>query len=277
MARTFVIGDIHGAAKALDQVLKRAKFDFENDTLISVGDVADGWPEVPQAIELLLSIKNLIYLRGNHDAWASEFLQADTMSLEYDSWMYHGGAATKKSYSEEPVLQLIDKHIEFLRSADLYYLDDKNRLFMHAGFFPKQTEFMDIWQKCYRNDFEPKDLDELKRKSPDSFFWDREFWSGMYIGRNFAKHFHEVYIGHTPTLNYPQADGSQFRPMQRRNVWNMDTGCCYYGPLSLMDIDTKQVYQSDAVLTLYPNHPGRNGTSWSELNKTNINKLKQPV
>jgi serine/threonine protein phosphatase 1 len=271
MARTFVIGDIHGAAKALAQVLERAEFDFENDTLISVGDVADGWPEVPEAIELLLSIKNLIYLRGNHDEWAAKFLEVATESLEYDSWIYHGGAATKKSYLEEPGLQLRDKHIEFLRSADLYYLDDQNRLFMHAGFVPHEKEFPDIWKRCYRSEFEPADLEEVKRKSPESFFWDRQFWGGMYQGRNVAKHFHEVYIGHTPTLNFPQNDGSQFLPMQRRNVWNMDTGCCYYGPLSLMDIDSKEIYQSDAVLTLYPDHPGRNKEPWSKISKT-VNK-----
>lgn len=269
MARTFVIGDIHGAAKALAQVLERAGFDFENDTLISVGDVADGWPEVPEAIELLLTIKKLKYLRGNHDEWAAKFLEvAPFESLEYDAWLYHGGAATKKAYLEEPGLQLRSKHIEFLRSADLYYLDDQNRLFMHAGFFPKRNQNPTLWTMCRNNDFEPSDLHQLANVSPESFFWDREFWEGMYSGRNFAKHFNEVYIGHTPTLNYPQNDGSQFRPMQRRNVWNMDTGCCYYGPLSIMNIDTKEIYQSDAVLTLYPDHPGRNGEPWSKLSKS---------
>ena len=40
--RTFVMGDIHGAYNALLQCLKRSGFDYENDQLIQLGDVADG-------------------------------------------------------------------------------------------------------------------------------------------------------------------------------------------------------------------------------------------
>ena len=43
--KTFVIGDIHGAHKALVQVLKRAKFSYLSDTLIVLGDTCDGWYE----------------------------------------------------------------------------------------------------------------------------------------------------------------------------------------------------------------------------------------
>ena len=46
--KTFVVGDIHGGYKSLMQVLGRAKFDYEKDTLICLGDVADGWPEVDE-------------------------------------------------------------------------------------------------------------------------------------------------------------------------------------------------------------------------------------
>ena len=42
--KTFVVGDIHGAHKALVQVLERSGLDRESDTLIVLGDVVDGWP-----------------------------------------------------------------------------------------------------------------------------------------------------------------------------------------------------------------------------------------
>ena len=64
MARTFVIGDIHGACRALRQCLERSSFDYTNDILISLGDVADGWPETKDAIDELLKVKNLVYLLG---------------------------------------------------------------------------------------------------------------------------------------------------------------------------------------------------------------------
>ena len=65
--RTLVIGDIHGANRALKQVLSLSNFDNEKDTLISLGDIADGWGEVPECVDTLLGIKNLVAIRGNHD------------------------------------------------------------------------------------------------------------------------------------------------------------------------------------------------------------------
>ena len=47
-------------------------------------------------------------------------------------------------------------------------------------------------------------------------------------------------------------------PMNRCNVWNMDTGAGYKGPVSIMDIKTKKVWQSDKAHTLYPEEKGRN-------------------
>lgn len=41
MKRTFVIGDIHGACKALEQVMGKIEI-TENDTLIFLGDYVDG-------------------------------------------------------------------------------------------------------------------------------------------------------------------------------------------------------------------------------------------
>ena len=49
--RLLVLGDIHGAAKALTQVLERSNFDPTGDRIIFLGDVADGWSETPAAID----------------------------------------------------------------------------------------------------------------------------------------------------------------------------------------------------------------------------------
>lgn len=55
--RTFAMGDIHGAHKALVQCLERCNFNNEIDTLIQLGDVADGWSETYECVEELLKIK----------------------------------------------------------------------------------------------------------------------------------------------------------------------------------------------------------------------------
>lgn len=67
------------------------------------------------------------------------------------------------------------------------------------------------------------------------------------------KLFNEIYIGHAPTLHYDVE-----APMNAINVWNLDTGVAYYGKLSIMDIETKQFWQSDPVSSLYREEKGRN-------------------
>ena len=51
--KTFAIGDIHGAYKALVQCLERSKFDYDNDRLIVMGDVVDGYPDVKRCFDEL--------------------------------------------------------------------------------------------------------------------------------------------------------------------------------------------------------------------------------
>lgn len=54
--KTYAIGDIHGAYKALIQCFERSGFDRESDRLIVLGDVCDGYSEVQQCIDELLEV-----------------------------------------------------------------------------------------------------------------------------------------------------------------------------------------------------------------------------
>ena len=47
-------------------------------------------------------------------------------------------------------------------------------------------------------------------------------------------------------------------PVQKANIWNVDTGAAFKGPITVMDIDTKKFWQSDKVTDLYPDEIGRN-------------------
>jgi serine/threonine protein phosphatase 1 len=93
-ARTLAIGDIHGAYLALVQCLERSHFDCENDVLIQLGDVVDGYPQSYECIEELLKIKYLIAIKGNHDDWFAEFINTDFHPY---FWNYGGkGTLTPK-------------------------------------------------------------------------------------------------------------------------------------------------------------------------------------
>lgn len=81
-----------------------------------------------------------------------------------------------------------------------------------------------------------------KRVKKDSVFYPKRL-----------KLFKEIFIGHTPTLNY-----NIEIPMNAINVWNIDTGAAFTGKLSAIDIDTKEYFQSEKLIELYPNEKGRN-------------------
>jgi serine/threonine protein phosphatase 1 len=242
MKRTFVIGDIHGGLKALKQGLQNAEVTKE-DTLIFLGDYVDGWSESAQTISFLIGLHNeqeCIFIKGNHDVWCEDWLRTGNAESK---WLIHGGQATIESYAN---MSAYDKrmHLHFLERMKLYFVDTENRLFIHAGF----TSMHGPAQEFYDT----------------NFTWDRTLWemaltmdkrikkdSVLYPKR--LKLYHEIYIGHTPTLYYDVAI-----PMQGSNVWNVDTGAAFKGKLSIMNIETKEYWQSDAVWELYVGEVGRN-------------------
>lgn len=240
--RTLVIGDIHGGLKALKQILERAEV-TTNDTLIFLGDYVDGWSESPQLLDFLMELRethNCILLRGNHDELLQKYLESNTYN---EMWKNHGGKATIKAY-EEVSQEKKKEHIQFLKTLENYHLDDKNRLFVHAGF----TNLKGISHEYF----------------PKSFYWDRTLWEmALCFDERIPKdsHFYpqrfllyeEVFIGHTPVTRICEKI-----PIQKANIWNVDTGAAFKGPLTIMDIDTKKFWQSDLLKKLYPNEIGRN-------------------
>jgi serine/threonine protein phosphatase 1 len=65
--------------------------------------------------------------------------------------------------------------------------------------------------------------------------------------------YHEVYIGHTPVTKIGQTV-----PVNKACVWNIDTGAAFKGVLTIMDVDTKEFWQSDPLPKIYPTEKGRN-------------------
>ncbi len=100
--KTLVISDIHGAHKALLQCLKRSRFDYENDQLIVLGDVCDGYREVKQCIDELLKIKHCDFIIGNHDFWALGWATRNEIP---EIWTSQGGDQTMASYGGGPMPQ----------------------------------------------------------------------------------------------------------------------------------------------------------------------------
>ena len=240
--RTLVIGDIHGGLRALHQIMERAKV-TPSDTLIFLGDYVDGWSQSPQVIDYLIQLQtnhNCVFIRGNHDELLLEWLNK---TKDNPLWYKHGGESTVLAYanvSEESRKE----HVEFLQSLENYYLDEDNRLFIHAGF----TNVNGVDYEYF----------------PKLFYWDRTLWEtalAMDKKLQFDDLFYpkrltlykEIYIGHTPVSRIDKAT-----PVKMANVWNIDTSAAFEGPLTIMDVDTKEFWQSEPLHHLYPNEKGRN-------------------
>ena len=216
--KTFVIGDIHGAHKALLQCLKLSQFDKSKDLLICLGDVCDRGKQVTECIDELLTIPNCIYILGNHDLWSLEWA---LNGKPPQGWLDQGGAHTVVSYKDTGMPM---EHIQFLSQA-LYYYVDENRLFVHAGFDPD----------C-----------PLTETPKEVFIWDRSFIKKAQEFNQICPEwrygdYDEIYVGHTPTINFGKSE-----PQKYCNVWAMDTGAGWGAKLTIMDIDTKQFWQSNS-------------------------------
>ncbi|WP_018477880.1 metallophosphoesterase [Pontibacter roseus] len=245
--KRFVTSDSHGGYKALVQCLERCSFDKDNDQLIFLGDVVDGWSETKESIDLLLTLKHLVYLLGNHDQWALEFYSGKMAGNDrvQQAWLRQGGTATVASYGHGTGMP--PKHLRLLQRAKLYHVTEDNILCVHAGFDIEQAiEMSTVYTLLWSRGFVEERFTRFSQQQDAT-----------------VTTYKEVYIGHTPTF---LLNRKQTTPLQMGNVWLLDTGAGFTGCLSIMDIDTKQVWQSDKVMTLYPDEAGRNGISWNEMN-----------
>jgi len=243
--RKLAIGDIHGNAVGLLQVLERCGFNPESDQIIQLGDVADGWSGTSECVDILLNIKKEsvhepVFIRGNHDVWVYDWMM---YGVQPSIWTQQGGAATIDSYIKSQKLADGD-HKNFWFNQKDWYIDEEDRIFIHAG-----------WD--YRSDSFPSSANYSVNAGSiaKECHWDRSLLQGIKSSVpsqnpfNATKMFKEVYIGHTATKTHSVENYG--------NLWNMDSGSGWYGRLAIMDIETKEVWYSDFTKELYPNEKGR--------------------
>lgn len=273
--RRFVCGDIHGNYKALKQCLQRSNFDYDKDELIQTGDVVDGFPDTYECVEELLKIKNLIHIRGNHDAWFVDFLTYGTHEWTQGalntafSYLKHADLPQAVEQVSDGIqwwnkvkinpVDIPESHQKFFKTQHLYYIDDNNNLFVHGG-FNRHMEF--------------------KGQPEHVYYWDRDLWmAAMSYGTvnhsdsfgdrpikfKMKTEFKEIFIGHTATTNWDEFEKEnddgllhyvqhpRTTPMNAANIWNVDTGAGgRHGKLTFLNIETKEYFQSDLASELYP-------------------------
>jgi serine/threonine protein phosphatase 1 len=150
----YAIGDIHGRADLLDDLLQRVVRDAAEHPddqarrLIFLGDYVDRGDDSRAVIERLLrqSLPGFatIYLKGNHEQAMLDFLEGRS---DGQAWLSYGGAETLMSYGVAPMGRANNslrkalaaavpaEHLDFLRNCVLHYIAG-DYVFIHAGVRP---------------------------------------------------------------------------------------------------------------------------------------------
>lgn len=156
-------------------------------------------------------------------------------------WTEQGGKATLSNYVATGRFLDQDHKDFWIKDQIDWYIDEENRIFIHAGWDYKSDDFPvsasypvnagDIAKECHWDRsllqnaaavevFKAKGIDDYNKKVQRAL-----------------NQFKEVYIGHTATRTHEVENYV--------NLWNMDSGSGWYGRLAIMDIDTKQIWYSD--------------------------------
>src|SRR5690606_35251401 len=112
---------------------------------------------------------NLISVRGNHDDWFYEFIRSGSTGMMQ---IQQGQYETLKSYAESLGFEISKKlsgissdmcitdvpndHVEFFKNQRNFYIDEKNRCFVHGGFDRSQY------------------FNTIEFEEPSQFYWDRD-------------------------------------------------------------------------------------------------------
>jgi serine/threonine protein phosphatase 1 len=203
MKKLFAIGDIHGCYDRLKALMEKIPIDFSRDTLLFIGDYIDRGPQSAEVVDYLIQlkkrVKEVIFLKGNHEDMLDKFLNGD----DRFTYLLNGGQQTLDSYLKKPVqpksFPIPPDHVEFFKSLRLYY-ETEEFIFVHAGLRPRTS---------------------LETQSTEDLLWIRDnFISTKY---DFGK---RVIFGHTPLK----------KPLVEPNKIGIDTGAVYGNALTCVQL-----------------------------------------
>jgi serine/threonine protein phosphatase 1 len=180
-----------------------------------IGDIVDGGRYTRECIDLLLMVRNKIFIKGNHDEWALKWMKSN---IELPAWVHQGGYNTMLSYGFDNT-NVPRSHIDFLDSGVSYYIDPGNRIYVHGGFDPdKRIEYQD----------------------PEFLTWDRGIIS--YAMLKPIPGYKHVFIGHTTTQLIEKGVTS---PLTFHNLTMCDCGGGWNGQLAMINVEDLSYVLSD--------------------------------
>jgi serine/threonine protein phosphatase 1 len=191
--------------------MQKIPIDFENDTLVFIGDYIDRGPGSVEVVDYLLDLKRrvpgTIFLKGNHEEMLQKYLDGS----DRFTYLLNGGQKTLDSYlsktDQSDSFPIPPDHMDFFNSLHLYYETDSH-IFVHAGLRPKVS---------------------LASQVPEDLLWIRDKF--IYSKYNFGK---PVVFGHTPLE----------KPLVESNKIGIDTGAVYGNALTCVQLPDMQFFSA---------------------------------
>lgn len=214
MARTVIIGDIHGCLLELDALLDTIGLS-SGDRVVCVGDVIGRGPRSIGVLERLMSI-GAESVQGNHELHLLQRVQADA-----DHWRIELGSHPHWQFAAE----LGGPHLAWLKAMPLYcQLPRHGLVVVHAGLQPGiRWEAQDPWVLTHIRSF---DADGRPSSALGA-----ASWATQYSGPE------HIVFGHAAQR------GLQLQP----HATGLDTGCVYGKRLTAMVLsDDAHVPAADA-------------------------------
>lgn len=215
--RIIAIGDVHGCAVELDQLLTYLA-PGPDDLVLMLGDLVNRGPDSHRVIEICRHYKALS-LMGNHER----------RLLQYH-WM--DDPLVLRPKDQDTLDNLTREDWDYMSKMRLTYHDKANdTVFVHGGFLPGQP-----WERQTSSvvtEIQVVDRDGQARKRSEAP--GAPHWSTLWEGPPY------VVYGHTPGRYV------------RRTPWSLgiDTGCAYGGHLTAYVLPQKALYQVKARRVYY--------------------------
>ena len=215
--RLFAVGDIHGCANELSNLLnflESEKSYSHNDTVIFIGDYIDRGANTASVVQQLIDWSKKYtrthFLKGNHEQFLFKTLNNDFEAAEH--WWKNGAKEALESYGlnfahlDKLELSLPPTHLEFFTRRLERYIIANDYIFVHAGI----------------------DLDKsILTQVDEVIFWIRDAFLSREVSMDKT-----IVFGHTPFKDVSVSKGKI----------GIDTGCVYGGKLSVVNLTDNEVY-----------------------------------
>lgn len=235
--RYIIVGDLHGELKEFDLLLEKLEFDYENDIVISLGDLMDRGDDSLGILNLFMRYKNWYQVQGNHDNKFLRFLKGSKVQI-----------TDGLGKTIEQCEHLID--ISHWRNLVIDYFENlpyiikiKDMYLVHAGFDPTRPPEQQYKNDCiYQRYYGGKNyFDDIQGKYwfkclPDNY---PTTFSGHEVHQNFEN------VRETLTQNYIQKEfgGAEINTNRMvRTDYLLDGGCAFGGELRAYDSRDQKVH-----------------------------------